>query len=772
MKYLFGIFFLLGIVLSLSNCRSSNPELGESKLDTSVSERGSGIWQADAGVVKPFTDMSGVSAQASSGSAIGVVLDHDLHTAWQSEAPYPTGYVTRKDQNILLDAASQGKCSGTTSDNLSAITDGNLSNSVGVNVEAGKSRITCLLNPPKPIYAVSLKLSTDQPLQLNAISESGQIMPIATLTPSDNFNFQRYTPNLSQPIARLELVGNAAFSLFEIAALSAPAKEFVTIKLPQAQSIGVINTRHFTADSNAVSCQLLVSSDSINFTQVAALSPSAVPSVPTWVNPPKMAKYIRIQYTIKNKDWAKASFWEIDAYNANGLYGEAPPAVAQTNTISEILGINGIWGWGTAEGSAHWTTDTKGAQLYAKVASHARNYHEMDWDVADPDITPVFDTESGNSTSTQPWLNWDTEYGKWVSSGMSLEISVKCDRNEMCKPEHWNNPFQASYNYGFAMAKHFGPTFGNGLATAIEVGNEPWTYHTPEFYRTILKGMASGIKDADPNLTVLPCALQSSDPHAEQSDFKNYAGLRLTAEEAPLIDAYNGHYYSYLTTPEGKQIGTYPEHPMSSMRGVLNDLRFCAQNLPGKDIYVTEWGWDSEGAGEDCTHSQCVSETAQAIYGIRGAMWFMRLGIKKLHWYFYANFKDPSMIYGRSGLTGSILTNFKPKRSFKAFEALRFHVGDKKFLSVIHENSKEYAYLLGDTIGKPTHIIAWLPVAAENKAKRMVNIPLPPGGYRVNGTWLLDGKNNRGTIIGQPVKSIQGINVALTAIPTLIRITK
>ena len=65
------------------------------------------------------------------------------------------------------------------------------------------------------------------------------------------------------------------------------------------------------------------------------------------------------------------------------------------------------------------------------------------------------------------------------------------------------------------------------------------------------------------------------------------------------------------------------------MHEVRNFIRFRDANFPGKPIYLTEWGWDSDGAGETASGSESVSERAQALYAIRGAMMFARQGKKK-----------------------------------------------------------------------------------------------------------------------------------------------
>lgn len=725
-------------------------------------------WQADAGLILPFTDMAGVTATASSGGAASVVLDNDVQTFWQSDAPYPTGYLRRADQNILLDLAKKSTCSATTTDNTVLLTDGNLDNQISIQPQDSRASVSLQLPTAQSLYAISIKAHSDKPLQITAIDKAQKTHLIGTYNPNDSYQLRRYTPQLAANMVRIEIVCNATFAMFEIAALAAPPVEYVTIKLPQAQSIGWIDSRHYTADNNAISANIQLSTDGIHFDTVAPLQPNAIPLIPVWIDPPQTAKYIRIAQAVADKDWAKVSVWETDAYDAYGPFGAMPAAQAQTHTVADLIGINGIWGWGNKKGSVG-LDDRKGAKLYARIATHARNYHEMDWDVTDPDHIPDYEAMArGQGTEAQPWLNWDTEYELWRKAGLRIELSVKFERNTLHSPAKWNDPYRAAYNYGYAIAQHFGPTQGNGMVEAIEVGNEPWDY-TPTFYRAVLKGMASGIKKADPQLTVLPCALQAGNAQAEQTDLKNYAGLRLTAAEAPFIDAWNCHYYSHLTDQNGEQRGVYPEHPQSSLHGVLNDLRFCRQNMPNKQFYVTEWGWDSEGAGENCIHSQCVSESAQAIYGIRGALWLMRLGVDRLTWYFYANGTGGSIIYNQSGLTGSVETNFAPKRSFRAFEALRYLVGDKRFLSVLQENTDVHAYLLGDEKGKPTHLIIWRPVAVEDTRIVPLNLPF---AYRPNQAWLIDGDNNNGTSTNAPNYQNGRLQVSASAVPMVISLVQ
>eukprot|EP00960_Hanusia_phi_P021763 644540-Hanusia_phi.AAC.1 len=69
----------------------------------------------------------------------------------------------------------------------------------------------------------------------------------------------------------------------------------------------------------------------------------------------------------------------------------------------------------------------EGIWMYVNMSKHARNYHNWNWDVPDPDIAPPFTemvprgsvdfgTNPGHSSKlNQDWLNWDIEYTTWKS---------------------------------------------------------------------------------------------------------------------------------------------------------------------------------------------------------------------------------------------------------------------------------------------------------------------------------------------------------------------
>ena len=170
----------------------------------------------------------------------------------------------------------------------------------------------------------------------------------------------------------------------------------------------------------------------------------------------------------------------------------------------------------------------------------------------------------------------------------------------------------------------------------MQIGNEPWDYPAA-FYNTLLNGFSQGCKAGDSALQVLPCALQADTTEAASSTSGNYIGARVLQADAQYLDALNIHAYSFYTrTEDGRNGATYPEDPRSYMHAVRNLIRWRDVNTPTLPVRITEWGWDSDGPVTTCTGDQywysCVTEEAQAIYAVRGALLLAREGLESAVW--------------------------------------------------------------------------------------------------------------------------------------------
>ena len=389
-------------------------------------------------------------------------------------------------------------------------------------------------------------------------------------------------------------------------------------------------------------------------------------------------------------DYKRAYLWEVTALDPSAPYGAMPEDYVSSQTLRSMLGINAFWGWGYNR-YTDGLQPGEGPEMYTSVASYARDYHNMNWDVRDPDDDISFaDMAATGGTPAQWWLNWEREYAAWISKGMPVHASIQMVN---FTDSTWDNPYSSAYKYGLSFARFFGPTYGNGQVEIVEVGNEPWKYDST-VYRTILRGMTRGLKEGDPAMTVLPCALQAYNPGAEATSNKNYIGARISATEAELIDGLNIHPYSFYKGVDGVRRAVHPEHNYSQMRGILNAIRWRDHNMPGKPIYVTEWGWDSDGATQECVHNECVSEDAAAAYVGRGLLMMQRMGVEKATYFYHSNLWGMTL-FTRSGLTGGKEVNFVKKKSYYALHALRTYGLIFMIVKLVRQTAEEFAHHAG-----------------------------------------------------------------------------
>ena len=715
----------------------------------------------DAGIIPSFTEGASVSVSSTTPNTYAAsIIDGDKATFWQSGGALPDGFFVREDLNILLGLGGTPASSNSGSLPDTVITDGDVYTALLIPPVSGKAWVEFDMGAGAPFRSLSLRgsVSADS-ISIWVFLVGGDSVKLGAYYTADNSTTKRFS--LIDTITRIRLVSDTGFYISDVGALAEIPTEFAVIDLGSVKNIGWLESRHYSGN-DVSSSQILLSQDSISWTVVADLDPLAVSMIINRLPNEIPARYIKLEHTMVEGDYYKAEIWEIKAYDKYGSYGAFPPPVPNSNTLSEMLGVNGIWGWGYNSYS-DLLASGQGPFQYNRICTHARNYHNLNWDVTDPDDIPDFNGMPGSLA--QWWLDWDREYAVWDSAGLDVFASIQFTNSN--QPDSiWDDPYLAAYNYGFAFAEHFGPGVGNGLVKRIEVGNEPWRYEA-SFYREVLQGMAEGVKAADSTMQVYPCALQAADPSTELGIYKNYAGVRLLDTIAPYIDGLNGHYYSFYNDSSGIRRATYPENYVSFMRGILNDLRYRDANFPGKKMFVSEWGWDSDGAGESCTHNECVSETAQAIYGVRYAMMLSRLGVDDMSWFFYANSNTSSSLFTRSGLTGSGAASFMEKKSFTAFEALLHHIGDSYFLDTLEENDDHWVYLFGDSTGTPTYVIGWKPVDESDGSISSTSVSI---AYAPDSAWTISGLASTGTDAALPTYSGGNMTLSLSGVPLVVKL--
>jgi hypothetical protein len=656
-------------------------------------------WQPDAGLVKPYP----ATVSVSSGQNPQYITDGNPHTFWQSGSALPQGYIRRPDLNYFLnkhyitDAEAASAFDGNT-DTYQTVTDRQLNLSFAT---------------PVSFYRLSLKADVNDTLFL-LLETTGHKQIRLKYLPSEKFRLKNFSLNPDNQLVSIRLSCRSPYRLYEMAALDAPPTEFVVFDFGKPVDIGWISSRHL--NNAATSIQVLAGNDKAHWQPIIHLNPRAIPLLYNPLSVPIRARYLKVVFSLPLKDYQKSVLWEFAAYDKQGPYGPRPPAEPSPNTFSQTFGINTVWGWGYSVYSDRLKPDA-GPGKFITVAKNVRSYERLDWDMVTPQHVPDFDRmAAGHGTPAKPWLNWDREYKTWKQKGFHIDITLAFKQDNF--PDTlWKNPYEEAFVFGKAYAAHFYQK--EHLVDVVETGNEPWNYNSAT-YRKILAGLADGAHSVS-DLPVLPCAVQAFDP---QKDDNNYISHYLDASSQN-VDGLNTHIYSYVFQENGQRKAVAPEDPRSEIWSMNNLVRFRDINLPGKPVYVTEFGYDSGGGGETCTHSECISEREQAVFGLRMAMILWRLGARQFYWYYFANVAYRSFLHNRSGLTGSYKTGFRDKLSFRTFAFLQKQIGNYRFAGIVREDTEVYAYLLEDFNTHKKIIIAWRPTLQYHFVQKQETIPVP-----------------------------------------------
>ncbi len=655
-------------------------------------------WNKDAGIVKPYQ----THVTVSSGKNAGNITDENPKTFWQSENPLPSAWVKRLDLNLLL---TDGNFSISPMGEYHQAFDGN--QDTKANITQGYLEIR--LRNTTEIKLFSVKAFCTDTLFVDCYSQNG-IQKTFVFPPSSSYNKIDF-----KTACRVKLFvfrSASPFDIFEAAALSQHPFEWVVFDMGTAKNTGWIGSRHL--NQNVKSIKVYGSNDAKKWKFIISLNPGAISYIDTPLQKEIKIRYIKVVFELPLQDYAKAVLWEFDVYDKYGPYGKPVPAAPSENTWGGTFGINTIWGWGYSVYSDR-LPEGAGAAMFNKVAKQLRSYHSLAWDIDSPAVAVNFDKMEKDGTPAKEWLNWDREYENWIKHGFSIDATLMFNNNTF--PDVlWTDAYNQAYQYGKAFAKHF--VQNKHLVKIIEIGNEPWGYSLP-VYKSVLKGMSQGIKSVS-GATVLPCAVQAFN---KNDDNRNYISLYVSENEAQNIDGLNTHIYPYVFDENGKRKALNPEDRRSQVWSMNNLHRFINANMPGKKVYVTEFGYDSDGGNEPCTHSECVSEFSQAVYGVRMAMLLWRFGAEKLYWYYFANVEYDSFMHNRSGLTSSYKNKFRKKMSFYAFETLFKNISGFRFEKVIAENDDVFAYLLVNRATGKKAVIAWRPTPDNHKEKKPVLLP-------------------------------------------------
>lgn len=353
--------------------------------------------------------------------------------------------------------------------------------------------------------------------------------------------------------------------------------------------------------------------------------------------------------------------------------------------------------------------------LYAPVCRLVRDYHPLDWDTG-PDSDYQLDFPFARNR-----VNWEQVYGSWREAGFKTDA---CIMFESLPAEAWKDLTRDSHRYGKLFAEHFGPAAKPALVESVEIGNEPGKY-SDETYRTLFESMAAGLRQGDPGLRIATCNVNVGPSGDYHKSVNCVQGLE------PLYDILSVHSYAMLEQwPTWKR--SYPEDPQlpAFIQDVDKVIEWRNQHAPGKEVWLTEFGWDSStkpplNDGEFAKWKG-NSDIEQAQWLVRSFFLFATRDIQRAYIYFF-NDDDEPKLHAASGLT----RHFQPKPSYYAVSHLYRTLGDYRFTRVIHQAPAEANVYEFTHHSNSNQVIwvAWSPTGDGRSAK----LPIPLQAWTLSG---------------------------------------
>ncbi len=372
-------------------------------------------------------------------------------------------------------------------------------------------------------------------------------------------------------------------------------------------------------------------------------------------------------------------------------------ASKQTPLFRDFMGING-----------HVPNFNVG--LYSPVVRLWRDYHPVDWDLdKDTSKLPSF-------PSSKNGFNWDTEYSPWVRAGGDIDA---CLQIEFIPNGTWKDITKDPYWYGWAFARSFGPSGTGKTVNSIEIGNEPGKVSAAD-YHTIFASLAKGIRQGDPKMKIATCNVVFGKKDDYSQPISVLDGL------TNMYDILNIHTYAFAEQyPTWRR--SFPEDPtIEFLKPIKEGVAWRNAHAPGKEIWVTEFGWDATTKPDkptgDFSKWQGSTELQQAQYLVRAFLTFSGMDVDRAYIYYYDDQDDPQL-HGSSGIT----RNSVPKPSYWAVRHLYRTLGGYRFARKVKEQPGAlYAYEYQSGTGKKSRIWAvWSPTGSNRTAD--VTLPAPGG---------------------------------------------
>src|SRR3569623_1718257 len=207
---------------------------------------------------------------------------------------------------------------------------------------------------------------------------------------------------------------------------------------------------------------------------------------------------------------------------------------------------------------------------------------------------------------------------------------------------------------------------------------------------------------------------------AGKSD-RYWKGADLFKNRAALYDVLQIHRYAIAEQwPVWRR--TYPENPaVPYLSSVQKLLDWRDANAPGKEVWVTEFGWDSSTQKPDPKGPWAKwmgsTDEAQACWLVRSYLLFAGMGVDKAFAYYF-NDDDKPQLHACSGLT----RHYQPKPAYHAVSWMLRSLADYRFSKVLR-GSLEDGYAFEFVSDKPDAPVIWALWHA-TKTEHVMKLPL------------------------------------------------
>lgn len=330
--------------------------------------------------------------------------------------------------------------------------------------------------------------------------------------------------------------------------------------------------------------------------------------------------------------------------------------------------------------------------LYQPVCRVVRDYHPVKWDLdTDTSVMPEWPFAKNR-------VSWEKVYRSWHEKGLRISVCLQFDNMKL---EDWKDIERDAHAYAKGFAENFGPGGKYPFVDCVEIGNEPGHIDDATYLR-IFTAMAKGLREGNPKLKIATCNTEAggSDRYWKGADiFKPHLGS---------IDVLRIHRYAIKHGwPTWQR--SYPEDSSVPYLSKIQDmLDWRSANAPGRQMWVSEFGWDCstqkpDPKGDMAKFVTCTDDE-QAMWLVRSYFLFAQMGIDKAFMFFF-NDDDKPAFHACSGIT----RKFQPKPSYHAIAWMLRNLADYRFSKAIHQSEKDgYLYEFSpEKAGEPKILAAW-----------------------------------------------------------------